>query len=83
MKELIYGSIAAIVMTGFAYAMDQRVDERVENAIDSYDERQITRDIEQIILLEETAPDLVTSRDKAERRILEKQLNQLQRQRME
>ena len=77
MRELIYGVVLTIVLSGFAYAMDQRVDERVQDAIDSYDERQITRDIEQIILLEETAPDLVTARDKAERRILEKQLQQL------
>ena len=77
MKDIIYGAIFSVVMIGFAYAADQRIDQRVEAAIDSYDERQINRDLEQIIMLEETAPELVTRRDKAERRILEKQLQQL------
>ena len=81
MREIIYGAVAAIVMSGFAYAMDGRVDERVKAAIDSYDQRQITRAIEQIILLEETAPDLVTPRDTADKRILEKQLEQLRMER--
>ena len=32
-KEIIYGAIGTIVFTGFAYAMDQRIDERVQTAI--------------------------------------------------
>jgi len=77
MKEIIYGAIATVVMVGLAYAADKRIDERVGQAIDSYDERQINREIEQIILLENTAPDLVTARDRAEKKILEKQLERL------
>jgi len=77
MKEIIYGAIVTVVMVGLAYAADKRIDERVGQAIDSYDERQINREIEQIILLENTAPDLVTARDRAEKKILEKQLERL------
>ncbi len=37
-KEIIYGAIGTIVLTGFAYAMDQRIDERVQTAINASEE---------------------------------------------
>ena len=77
-KEIIYGAVATIVLTGFAYAMDQRIDQRVEAAINASEQRRLENDINFYIIKDETVG--LTNEDRINRQIKERQLQKLRAQ---
>ena len=74
-KEIIYGAVATIVLTGFAYAMDQRIDQRVQQAIDASNEQRLESDIQFYIIKDETVG--LTNEDRINMQIKERQLQKL------
>ena len=77
-REIIYGAVATIVLTGFAYAMDQRIDERVQAAINASEERRLESDITFYLIKEETVG--LTGEDRINMQIKERQLQKLRAQ---
>ena len=66
-----------IFLAGAVFAMDGRIDQRVEIAIDQLEIRQINQKIEFLIMKQEMAPQSVTPDDRVNRAVLERQLEQL------
>jgi uncharacterized protein YpmB len=77
-KEIIYTAVATIVLTGFAYAMDQRIDQRVEAAINASEQRRLENQINFYLIKEETAG--LTGEDRINQSIIERQLQKLRAQ---
>jgi len=77
MKQLIYGVLFTIICTGLVYAMDQRVDQRIQHAISAWQEQDVEQKIQFYIMKEELAPDAITPDDRVNKTILERQLEQL------
>ena len=77
-KEIIYGAVASIVLTGFAYAMDQRIDQRVQAAINASEERRLESQLNFYIIKDETAG--LTGEDRINQQIIERQLQKLRAQ---
>lgn len=77
-KEIIYGAIGTIVLTGFAYAMDQRIDERVETAINASEERRLESQLNFYDIKQETAG--LSGEDRINQQIIERQLQKLRAQ---
>ena len=76
-KKILIGLIIPIVIGGLAYAADQRIDQRVQFAIDDFQKQEIRRKIEFYIMKEEFAPNEITSDDRINKKILERQLKRL------
>jgi len=74
-KEIIYGAVASIVLTGFAYAMDQRIDQRVQAAINASEERRLESQLNFYDIKEETAG--LSGEDRINQQIIERQLQKL------
>ena len=74
-REIIYGAVATVVLSGFAYAMDQRIDQRVQQAIDASNEQRIENDIEFYIIKENTVG--LSAEDRINMQIKERQLQKL------
>ena len=77
MKSLIYGAVFSVVCAGLVFAADQRIDQRVQTAIDSFQEQEIDRQIQFYITKEQLAPGSVTPDDRVNRQVLERQLEQI------
>jgi len=77
-REIIIGAVATIVLTGFAYAMDQRIDQRVETAINASEQRRLESDIQFFIIKDETVG--LTNEDRINMQIKERQLQKLRAQ---
>lgn len=77
MKQLIVGAIFTAVCAGLAFAADQRIDQRVQVAIGEFQQQEIERQIQFIIMKEAMAPEAVTMDDRVNKQVLERQLNQL------
>lgn len=75
MKDILYGVVITIALTGFAYAMDKRVDERIQAAIDESNAQNIEQRIQFYIIKNETAG--LTGEDRINMQILERQLKEL------
>ena len=69
--------VGMIFLAGAVFAMDGRIDQRVEMAIDNLEVRQVNRKIEFLIMKQELAPQSITPDDRVNKLILEKQLKQL------
>jgi hypothetical protein len=67
-----------IFLAGAVFAMDGRIDQRVGQAIDDLEIRQINQKIEFYIMKENMAPQTVTPDDRVNRAVLEHQLKQKQ-----
>jgi len=74
-KEIIYGAVATSIFNGFAYAMDQRIDQRVQQAIDASNEQRLESDIQFYIIKDETVG--LTNEDRINMQIKERQLQKL------
>ena len=77
-REIIIGAVATIVLTGFAYAMDQRIDQRVETAINASEQRSLESDIEFYLIKEQTTG--LSAEDRINMQIKERQLQKLRAQ---
>lgn len=77
MKQLIYGALFTVVCTGLVYAMDQRVDQRIQQAIGAWQEQDVEHRIHFYLMKQELAPESVTPDDRINQEILERQLKQL------
>ena len=79
LMQFIYTAIGGVMLIGFAAAMDLRIDQRVQVAIDNLEIRQINQRIEFLIMKQEMAPASITPDDRVNRAVLERQLEQLQK----
>lgn len=77
MRDLIYAGIFGITVAGLSYAADQRIDERVSQAIENFQINEINRQIDFYVTKEVLSPESVTPDDRVNRKVLERQLNQL------
>jgi hypothetical protein len=82
MKDLIIKSLwpvlFAVVITGLAYAGDQRIDQRVQAAIKESNAERLEQEIEFYIIKQETAG--LSSEDRINMQIKERQLLKLRGQ---
>ena len=76
-KKTLIGLLIPLVIAGLAYAADQRIDQRIQFAIDDFQRQDIRRKIEFYIMKEEFAPEEMTSDDRINKKILERQLKRL------
>jgi hypothetical protein len=79
MRDWLYGTVLTIAFVGFAFAADQRIDTRVQAAINSFNEQQIENQLEFYIIKAEMSG--LTPEDKINQKILEKQLEKLRSRR--
>ncbi len=77
MKQLIIGAIFSVVCAGLVFAADQRIDQRVQSAIQSFQEQELMRQQTFYITKGQLAPDKVTPDDKINLIVIEKQLEEL------
>lgn len=77
MKDLIYGVILTVVCAGLVFAADQRIDQRVQVAIDELQVQTTEKQIQFYIMKEALAPDAITPDDRVNRQVLERQLEGL------
>ena len=77
LKEWAIGVGATVALAGLAFAADQRIDQRVQQAIGAFQQQEIERQIQFYVTKEELAPEAVTPDDRVNRVILERQLKQL------
>lgn len=75
MKQLIYGAAFAIFCTGAVFAVDERIDQRVQVAIDANVEQTIENKLEFYVMKKEMMG--LSGEDKINEKILEMQLNKL------
>ena len=69
--------VGMVVLAGAVFAMDGRIDQRVEQAIDRFQIQQINNKIDFYIMKQELAPQSITPDDRVNRAVLERQLKQL------
>ena len=72
---VIYATIMAIAFSGLAYAMDQRIDNRVAVAIDEFKVQDIEQKIEFYIIKKEMTG--LSGEDRINKQILERQLDSI------
>lgn len=77
MRDMIYAGIFGITVAGLSYAADEKIDRRVEGAIQDFERRQITRQIDFYDTKQELSPESITPDDRVNRKVLERQLRQL------
>jgi len=77
-KNIIIAAIIGVVFTGFAYAMDKRIDQRVETAINASEQRSLESDIEFYLIKEQTTG--LSAEDRINMQIKERQLQKLRAQ---
>ena len=75
-KKLLYALIFSVVIAGLSYAADQRIDMRVQQAINASEERSLERQI-QFYIIKKNMPGGLSTEDKINKEILERQLKDL------